>query len=110
MKKTWFGIVIFSIILSASSFASAGAKEWYEGGTLHNANSREWNNATYENKLATAADWVAKIVNVRSMADLKSKAIEVVSCVSETVKGTGNQKVAEIAVMCMIMMNYPMKK
>lgn len=35
------------------------AKEWYEGGTLHEANGLEWQQATYANKLATAGDLVA---------------------------------------------------
>jgi len=32
---------------------------WYEGGTLHHATVRDWRNATHENKLATAGDWIA---------------------------------------------------
>lgn len=34
-------------------------KAWYEGGTLHHTNVREWRKATYKNKLATCADFLA---------------------------------------------------
>ena len=30
---------------------------WYSGGTLHRSTVEEWNNASYSDKLATAADW-----------------------------------------------------
>jgi len=33
--------------------------KWWEGGTLNNATIGEWKAATYKNKLATAADWLA---------------------------------------------------
>jgi len=42
--------------------ASRPAKEWYEGGTLHRATMREWHEASYENRLATSADFVAKLL------------------------------------------------
>ena len=35
---------------------SSSARKWFEGGTLHRATVKEWNRATYANKLATAAD------------------------------------------------------
>ncbi len=31
--------------------------KWYEGGNLHKTSVGEWRTATYENKLATTADW-----------------------------------------------------
>ncbi|MEM1426183.1 MAG: hypothetical protein AAGF75_06485 [Cyanobacteria bacterium P01_H01_bin.130] len=36
-------------------------KEWDEGGTLHQAGALDWQQATYKNKLATCADFVAKL-------------------------------------------------
>ncbi len=36
------------------------AGEWYEGGTLHNANALEWQKATYSNKIATCGDFLAR--------------------------------------------------
>ena len=35
---------------------------WYSGGTLHAARASEWRRATEPNRLATAADWAAKLV------------------------------------------------
>lgn len=40
---------------------STDAPKWYEGGTLHSANALTWQNATYENKLATSGDIVATL-------------------------------------------------
>ena len=33
-------------------------EKWYVGGTLHKTNMKEWSSASYQNKLATAADFV----------------------------------------------------
>ncbi|MBA7637613.1 hypothetical protein ES703_45259 [subsurface metagenome] len=33
--------------------------QWVQGGNLHKATIAEWKNASYQNKLATAADWLA---------------------------------------------------
>lgn len=37
-------------------------KAWYEGGTLHKANMREWSRASYQNRLATSGDFVTRLV------------------------------------------------
>jgi hypothetical protein len=42
---------------SASPNPQAQEKKWYQGGTLHKATALEWQNATYDNKLATCADF-----------------------------------------------------
>ena len=34
-------------------------KNWYEGGTLHSSSALVWQNASYENKLATCADFIS---------------------------------------------------
>ncbi len=36
-----------------------GAQQWFNGGTLHSATVGQWRRAAYENKLATAGDWLA---------------------------------------------------
>ena len=80
-------------------------KKWYEGGTLHNATITQWKNATYRNKLATAADWLAGTIwkgNLKSLDDfkkLKVKARMLVKAVDETVGGLdiGSWQVNEIA-------------
>ena len=43
---------------------------WYEGGTLHKAKIYKWNNATEKDKLATCADFMAKVDNTVSMTEL----------------------------------------
>jgi hypothetical protein len=46
-----------------SSFVvGSPVRKWYEGGTLHNAKMRTWRRASYENKLATAADFVTALL------------------------------------------------
>jgi len=45
-----------------SSNKAVPTKQWFEGGTLQNATIGEWNRATYANKLATSADWLAVTV------------------------------------------------
>lgn len=34
-------------------------KMWFQGGNLHDASVAQWKEATYQNKLATASDWLA---------------------------------------------------
>lgn len=64
-------------------------RKWYEGGTLHNANALEWQVADYENKLATAGDFVASVYSnemfnaeimrsINNMADMRYIAEELV--------------------------------
>ncbi|NEQ45648.1 MAG: hypothetical protein F6K00_19725 [Leptolyngbya sp. SIOISBB] len=38
-------------------------EEWYKGGTLHQANTLQWKNASSANKLATSADMLAALGN-----------------------------------------------
>lgn len=50
---------------------------WYEGGTLLEQGALEWQNATYENKLATCADmvssaWMAKALKPELQGELDS--------------------------------------
>ena len=56
MKKN---IMLASLIIVFSLSSTIMAKEWYKGGTLHFATVAEWQIASYTNKIATAADWVA---------------------------------------------------
>jgi len=60
------GFIFVSILDTDSGSSSSSrrrtstspAPKWYEGGSLHNASMREWSQADYRNKLATAADFV----------------------------------------------------
>ena len=121
MKKLF--IVFFLMIIPASIIA----QEWYEGGDLHNKSALEWQEASYENKLATCADFVAvawqndslspKLQSkITSMDDVKLLSKELVIAIDEAFKKEGdaeknkmiftNQKVSESAVILMLMMGW----
>jgi len=74
-KKSIKGV----FLLLVSVFASfAIAADWYEGGTLHNANGIEWQQATHANKLATAGDLVATVYRSGKLAPVLSGQIKAV--------------------------------
>jgi hypothetical protein len=63
-------IIILTLIVSflfSFSFVFANENEWLEGGSLHRATMRDWSEASYENKLATAGDFVRNAKLVRNM-------------------------------------------
>ena len=53
-------IIIFMIIFCVWPVS---AREWYENGNLHEASIRQWKAATYSNKLATSAGFIAAVRN-----------------------------------------------
>ena len=67
---------------SPETKAERQQKEWYDGGTLHRSTLREWKAATFQNKLATAGDFVANANNVLGKrqvgAELKAAAEDLV--------------------------------
>lgn len=87
------------------------SKQWYRGGTLHNATIAEWKIATQENRLATSADMIAatlksegkQLSNINELFPLAS-ALE--RCVSEAgdSEQANSQKVADLAAGCSILM------
>jgi len=106
---------------------SASAKEWYEGGTLHQASALEWQKSTYANKLATAGDLVAavhkagKLVpalssQIKSVDDIKPMAAAIVKELDDAFAPDpdaqknkamfANQKVTDTAVMLMAMTGW----
>ena len=101
--------------------------KWYEGGTLHNAGALEWQQASYENKLATCADFVSamwqkkslkpSIQNqIKSMDDIRVLAQELVTQMDAVMKEKSNpeenkqiytnQKVSDIAALLMLSMGW----
>lgn len=87
---------------------SANAK-WYEGASLHKANVVEWRKAPEWNRLATSGDYAAKVLEGRfsSMEELKKKASELSTCISESVtEARGEQVVSEVAAACVILMGW----
>lgn len=76
---------------------NAAAKQWYEGGNLHKASALDWQEAKYDNKLATCADFVttmwlnkklkpAILSQMNSMDDLRPLAEELVAGIDEAFK------------------------
>lgn len=115
------------MLLMAVFSQSASAKEWYEGGTLHQASALDWQQATYANKLATAGDLVAgtykskkfipEIQNaITSMAGMKKVSEELVSQLDDAFapdpdpatnrKIYSNQKVSSSAAMVMMLSGW----
>ena len=54
-----FIVVAGLTFMIASTTTAAPREKWYEGGTLHKAGALDWQKATYRDKLATCADFVA---------------------------------------------------
>lgn len=59
MIKYFLFLSISVFIFLSSVYCTA--EEWYKGGTLHKATVAEWNGASFQNKLATSADWFVSI-------------------------------------------------
>lgn len=81
-------------------------RNWYEGGTLHDATGKKWRRATSRNKRATAADLVAGMYRTEhgtsyphSLDDLKERADALVLGLDEATKGgvADTLSVAELA-------------
>lgn len=61
--------------------------EWYQGGTLHQANLLEWKHASHANRLATAADFVAKTQPTSDFEELRKRAEELERGISIVANG-----------------------
>jgi hypothetical protein len=87
-------------------------ENWYEGGTLHKAKISEWKRASDNNRLATCADFAARINNKISMDELLIRSVELKTCIDTAIDGiegveeTKSMDVAEIAVSCMMMLGH----
>lgn len=85
--------------------------EWYEGGTLHDALVSEWKTADARDKLATAADFAAAMLESQDQSftidDLREPAEQLVVCIDEATRDdvSNNLEVAEIAAACWILMH-----
>ena len=97
---------------SAQSPKPNKAKAWYSGGTLHSAKMSEWSRAPYENRLATSADFVTKLLQtdgktIPPVDELKPLARELETAISTANKDglANNQDVATVAATCWVLMN-----
>jgi predicted AlkP superfamily phosphohydrolase/phosphomutase len=85
----------------------AGA--WYEGGNLHRSKISDWKKSTDGNRLATCADFIAKIKIASNENDLLVKSTELRSCINEATRGlesTNNENVADVAALCVVTLGY----
>lgn len=115
------GITILVGILASNGGGSGGSKsrsaappkppgpsKWYEGGTLHKVTSQEWHKASYRNRLATSADFIAASKTASNMSELRKRAEELEQCITEGTDGIdlNNLKVSEVAATCTILLGY----
>lgn len=131
--RSWFGkhllftslILLFIFFYIVGKFtggnsyripsSTSSSKQWFHGGNLHNATIAEWKAASYQDKLATAADflsatqWKGHLNSPNDFNKLKRKAQMLVYAIDKTVAGTGmwvdTLKVAEIAAAIITMAN-----
>ena len=116
-------IVISTVVLAAiiacdsggrtssgtSSSQSSKPKEWYVGGSLHDKTVAEWRTATYENRLATSADFVMKLGKFQLLPpDLGKRAIELEACISTAVQDgfTDHWTVSATGAPCAVLLGY----
>ena len=101
-----------AILFFISTSVIAGS--WYEGGTLHKSSVSRWKAATYENKLATAADWSLispKIKNiVQKSGDInttKEFAKELIICIDTATQGLDvSGSTSTIATSCLLLKKW----
>src|SRR5262249_34289097 len=74
-------------------FPGAAFGQWYSGGTLHEVNGLEWQQANESNRLATAADMVATVakgedtkITYHTVEDFRPYAEQLAACITEATK------------------------
>lgn len=123
MKKVTLIAVFFWLL--GISFATQA--NWYTGGNLHAENALAWQQASYENKLATSADFISTMYQndhltasisrqINGIDSLRPLAEELVSQLDDAFQPDPNpeenrrlftkMKVGESAAMIMIMMGW----
>lgn len=93
---------------SQSSSSSGSDTSWFSGGTLHQSTLGEWRNATYRNRLATSADFVASTqdVDYSDLSSFRKMASDLEACISTTAEdGTlDSERTVSISSMCTVML------
>ena len=118
--KHLFSLVLIGIlcILGIGSSDNEGSsttsqeKPWYSGGTLHGANMEVWSRASYDDRLATSADFVTKMMqmdgkSIPPVDQLKpiAQALEAAITKSNEDGISNNENVAAIAAICWVLIN-----
>ena len=104
--------------LIPGSASAHNQEEWYEGGNLKQATAKEWQEASYRNRLATSADWFQNITKSHNvllhmefyklytpnafLGALRTGAVRLESCISErvSVMKDSNTKASTIGMSC----------
>lgn len=97
-----------AILLALALYCGSAAAQQTVGGTLHRATLREWHQASIGNQIATAADLVESIINLRDPVAIAPKARDVQSCINRVADNfkNGSQMVADTAIACMAELGY----
>ncbi len=88
--------------------SAAAGEEWYQGGTLHNVTAKEWHAATYRNRLATSADFVAGAKAASNMKELRERAVGLERCITAGTDDPALEelKVKDVAAACLVLLGY----
>lgn len=111
MPKVKFILFIsFTILIVMTTKVYAG--KWYEGGTLHKETAQNWHGASYQDRLATSADFVTiaapklsqDYLFSNNMEPLKERSKSLEACISEATNATelASMKISEVAAVCLI--------
>lgn len=102
-----FILSISNMTVSCKNEVSKPDHQWYHGGTLHDSKIMDWKNATEQNKLATCGDFCAKLYPNSSLNEIEVIAMSLRTCINEATKDieiTDNSSVAEIASLCLVLL------
>jgi hypothetical protein len=96
---------------ATSKAVETASKEWYAGGTLTGAKMSEWNRASYANRLATSADFIARMLggdmgNLSMDGDIKPMAARLETEISAAYQEgvTETLPVPDIATGCILIL------
>lgn len=81
MRKVCLFLIV-GLLFCEYSFAGA----WYKGGTLHDSTLKEWYKASYQNRLATCADWIVILVDKKNHGILFRDNMKVLRNLSEALE------------------------
>ena len=106
-------LVALGVAALVLAFAAPASAQWYSGGTLHHSTVAQWRQASASNRLATASDWVAAVVDESQwrtigMDGLRQLSEALVSCVDQasTAPAIQGSRASELAAACVVLMGW----
>ena len=105
-------LALMPVIVAGGCEKTVEGKPWFSGGTLQSATVTEWHQATYENRLATCADFIKAATRPGVEIDydaIKPLAIDLEDCITEITKdlpGARNHPVFQYSAICLIELEY----